>query len=137
MPAAPVTVYIGLFTTLPADTGTTGGTADGVEMTTSNGALGFSNYARVPLTAATGWSAIAAASGDSSGQQISNNAVLPASGLAWTNNGGTTVTVAGLGIYSAATAGNLYAYIPLSVAQPVTNGASFSQAVAGLSLQVD
>src|SRR5438045_2516380 len=95
---APTTVYVGLFTTNPADTGTTGGTADGTEMTTSNGTLGFTNYARVAITTATGWTGPAAATGDSTGQQLSNAALLPASGTAWTNNGGSTVTVTGVGI---------------------------------------
>lgn len=136
-PAAPVTLYVGLFTVNPADTGTTGGTADGTEMTTSNGATGFSNYARVAITAASGWNAIAAATGDSTGQQITNNALLPPSGTAWTNNGGSTVTVTGVGIWSAATAGNLFVYIPLTVSQAVTNGAAFSIGIAGLVLQTD
>ena len=136
-PTAPTTVYVGLFTANPADTGTTGGTADGTEMTTSNGATGFSNYARVAITTATGWNAIAAATGDSTGQQISNNAALPPSGTSWTNNGGSTVTISGVGIWDASTAGNLLFIIPLTVAQAVTNGTAFSMASGGLVAQVD
>lgn len=135
-PSVVTTFSVGLFTTNPADTGTTGGTADGTEMSTSNGTTGFSNYARVPITAASGWGAIAAATGDSTGQQIQNNALLPASGTAWTNNGGSTVTVTGIGIYDASTAGNLIFYITIS-SQTVSNGNSFSIAISGLTVQVD
>lgn len=136
-PAAPATWYVGLFTTNPADTGTQGAPANGTEMTTTNGATGFSNYARVSITAASGWNAIAAASGDSTGQQISNNALLPPSGAAWTNNGGSTVTVTGIGFWDASTAGNLWFYIPLAVGQAVTNTAAFSINPAGAVIQVD
>jgi hypothetical protein len=136
-PAAPTTLWVGLFTTNPTDTGTTGGTADGTEVTTTNGTGGFTNYQRVPVVAASGWSAIGAASGDSTGQQISNGALLPASGTAWTNNGGSTVTISGIGIWDASTAGHLPFYIPLGTSQPVTTTASFSIAIGGLVAQVD
>src|ERR1035437_1994952 len=101
-PTAPTTLYVGLFTANPADTGTTGGTADGTEVTTANTSAGFgAAYARVPITASSGFSAIGAASGDSTGQQISNAALLPASGAAWTNASGGTTSVTGEGIWDA------------------------------------
>lgn len=134
--AAPTTLSVGLFTTNPADTGTTGGTADGTEMSTSNGATGFSNYARVAITAASGWNAIAAATGDATGQQITNNAQLPPSGTAWTNNGGSTVTISGIGIWDAATSGNLLLWFAITP-QAVTNGNAFQINAAGLVVQVD
>lgn len=136
-PAAPTTLYFGLFTTNPADAGTGASPQDGTEMTTSNGTTGFTNYARIAVTASTGWNAIAAASGDTTGQQISNVAAIPPSGTAWTNNGGSTVTVAGIGIWSAATAGNLFTYYPLATPQAVTNGTAYSLAASGLVHQVD
>ena len=136
-PTAPTTWYVGLFTTNPADTGTQASPANGTEVTTTNGTGGFTNYARVAITASSGWNAIAAATGDSTGQQISNNALLPASGTAWTNNGGSTVTITGIGFWDAATAGNLYVYLPLTTAQPVTNTAAFSIPVSGAVIQVD
>lgn len=141
-PSVPASFYIGLFTTNPLDTGTTGGTTDGTEMSTTNGTLGFTNYARVAVAASTaGWTAPAVATGDTvpnaSGQQISNAALLPASGTSWTNNGGSTVTVAGIGCYDALTNGHLLFYIPLTVPQAITNGVAFAIPIAGLVFQVD
>lgn len=136
MPAAPATVYIGLFTAQPADTGTTGGTADGTEVTTTNGTGGWSNYARQALTTATGWNAIAAATGDSTGQQITNNATIGGN-TAWTNNGGSTVTITGVGIWDATTSGNLLIYINLVSSQALANGSAFSFAAGNLAVQVD
>lgn len=135
-PAAPTTLGIGLFTTNPADTGTTGGTADGTEMSTSNGTTGFSNYTRVSLTASSGWTAIAAATGDSTGQMIQNAAALAASGTAWTNNGGSTVTVSGIGVWSAASGGNLLFFIPITP-QSVVAGNGFQLPTDALSLELD
>jgi hypothetical protein len=136
--AAPATLYIGLFTTNPADTGTKAAPADGTEVTTVNGAGGWAGYARISLTTGSGWNAIAAATGDSTGQQISNVAAIGGAGTAWVNNnGGTTVTITGIGFWSASTSGHLFAYIPLAVAQAVTAGASFGLAASGMVLQVD
>ena len=136
-PAAPATVYVGLFTTNPGDTGTTGGTSDGTEVTTSNGTGGFSNYARVAITTTTQWGAIGSATGDSTGQQIQNSNQLPASGTAWTNNGGSTVTITGVGIYDASTAGNLLFWIALTSSQAIANASAFSIGASGLTIQVD
>jgi hypothetical protein len=137
MPAASATIYAGLFTTNPADAGTGASPQDGTEMTTTNGTTGFAGYARIALTASSVWNAIAAATGDGTGQQLSNAAAIPASGTGWTNNGGSTVTVSGIGIWDAATAGNLLTYYPLATPQAVTNTTGFSMAASGLVTQVD
>lgn len=135
-PSAPTTVYVGLFTTNPADAGTLASPQDGTEMSTSNGSTGFSNYARVSITAASGWNAIAAATGDSTGQQITNNAQLPPSGTSWTNNGGSTVTISGIGIWDAATGTNLLFWFAIT-AQQVTTTNAFQINAAGLTVQAD
>ncbi len=133
MPTAPATCYLGLFTANPGDTGTTGGTADGTEVTTTNGTGGYAAYTRQALS----WSAIGSASGapisDSTGQQIQNSAQItfPA------NNGGSTVTVTGVGIYSASTAGNLLYYIPLTSSQPYANGSQPTVNANQLTCAVD
>lgn len=131
-PAAP-TLYAGLFTTNPADTGTTGGTADGTEMTTINGATGYAAYARVVNTFGAIISASPTPLSDATGQEIQD-----AAALAWaTNNGTATVTVTGIGIWDAATGGNLWDYIPLATPQQVTVGASFSVAVSAETIGLD
>lgn len=132
-PAAPATTYLGLFTANPADTGSTGGTADGTEMTTTNGATGYAAYARQAIA----WGAIGAASSapisDSTGQQIQNSAQItfPA------NNGGSTVTVTGVGVYSAATAGNLLYYIALGSSQAYANGSQPTVNATSLTVAID
>ena len=134
-PTAPTTLYFGLFTTNPADTGTAASPSDGTEVTTSNGSTGFSNYARIAVTASTGWNAITAATGDATGQQEQNASAI--TGTGWTNNGGSSVTITGVGCWSASTAGNLYCYFPLTASQPLANGSAFSIAGSGLTLQDD
>ena len=134
-PAAPTTLYFGLFTTNPADAGTSASPQDGTEVTTSNGTLGFSNYARIAMTASTGWTSITAATGDTTGQQEQNAAAL--TGTGWTNNGGSSVTITGVGCWSASTGGHLYCYFPLTASQPLANGSAFSIASDGLTLQDD
>lgn len=137
-PAPPTNFYVGLFTTNPTDTQVNPGTGpqagDGTEMTTTAGASGYTAYARQSIVAASGWSALAAASGDSTGQQISNAAQItfPAN-----NNASQAVTVTGVGIWDAATNGNLKTYFALGSAQSVATGISFQIAVGALVIQFD
>lgn len=87
-PAAPATVYVALFTTMPAEDGTAG-----VEVSpTSTG------YARVAVTGnATNWPI-----SGTTPQQVQNASAVqfPTATASWG-------TVVGFGIYDAATAGNL------------------------------
>jgi len=131
-PAAPGTCYLGLFTANPADTGTVAAPADGTEMTITNGTTGYAAYARQAIT----WGAVAAASAaplsDATGQQIQNSAQVtyPA------NNGGSTVTVTGVGVYSALTAGSLLYYVAIT-AQAYSAGSAPTVNVSGLTVGLD
>jgi hypothetical protein len=123
--AAKATLYIGLFTTNPADTGIGSAPADGTEAT-GNG------YARVALTTASGWSAITA-SGTT--QQLSNAGTItfPTASGSW---GGSGVTA--WGIWDASTSGNLIAYGALTGAPVViANGYTPSLAAGQLALSLD
>ncbi len=131
-PAAP-TFYAGLFTTTPTDTGTVGGTADGVEMTTTSGATGYPAYARVVDTFGGITTANVTPLNDATGQEIQNSAA-----LAWAaNNGSATVTVTAIGVWDAATGGNLWDYIPLASPQQVSMSSAFAVAASSETIAVD
>lgn len=133
-PAAP-TFYAGLFTTNPTDTGTAGGTADGVEMTTTSGATGYPAYARVVDTFGAITTANVTPLNDATGQEIQNSAA-----LAWAaNNGAATVTVTGIGVWDALTvgSGNLWDYIPLASPQQVSVTSAFAVAASAETIAVD
>jgi hypothetical protein len=132
----PANLYVALMTANPADTGTLGSPSNGTEVTTTNGTTGWSAYARIAI-ASSGWSAIAAATGDSTGQQISNSAAIGGAGTAWQNGGGSSVTITGISIWDASTSGNLWFWTSLTSNQPVANGSAFSIGVAGIVIQVD
>jgi len=131
-PAAP-TFYAGLFTTTPTDTGTVGGTADGVEMTTTSGATGYPAYARVVDTFGAITTANVTPLNDATGQEIQNSAA-----LAWAaNNGSAIVTVTAIGVWDAATGGNLWDYIPLPSPQQVSVSSAFAVAASSETIAVD
>lgn len=129
-------LYLGLITSITSiDTGTTGAVlsaTDGVEMTTTNGTGGYSSYARQTVT----WGAIAAATGDSTGQQIG---VATPSTVTWPQNtGGSSIPIAAIGVYDALTAGHLRAYIiPTGGTQVLANNATPSAAASTLLIQCD
>lgn len=121
----PTSLFVGLFTTNPSDTG------GGVEVT--GGA-----YARVAVTsslanwAGTQAAASTVASSGASGT-TSNNGVLtfPAPTANWG-------VVTGFGIFDASTAGNLLIYGALTTSKTVNNGdAAPTFAAAALSFQLD
>lgn len=122
---APVTHYVGLYTTNPSDTG------GGVEVT--GGA-----YARVAVTAGlAAWSGsqtpgTTVASTGTDGT-IENNAAIafPAPTANWG-------IVTGFGIFDALTAGNLWIYSALTVNKTINNGdAAPSFAIGALTFQAD
>lgn len=114
--AAPATLYVGLFSTTP-----TANTASGTEIS-GNG------YARQAV-ASTAWSAIAQ-SADTIHDQISNSAAItfPAATPAG-------YTVVGIGIWDAASAGNLLFYVAVT-SQAVAIGNQYQIAAAALVVQV-
>jgi hypothetical protein len=131
-PAAP-TFYAGLFTTTPTDTGTVGGTADGVEMTTTSGATGYPAYARVVDTFGAITTANVTPLSDATGQEIQDSAA-----LSWAaNNGSATVTVTAIGVWDAPTGGNLWDYIPLASPQQVSVTSAFAVAASAEAIAVD
>lgn len=96
MPTAPTNVYCGLFTTLPADTGTSGAPADGTEVTAANG------YARVAISTSGGFSAISASS---TKQHATNSGT-----VTFPQASGSWGTIVGYGLWDASSAGNLLFY---------------------------
>ena len=120
--ASPSTLYVGLMTALPADTGTAGAPADGTE------ASGTS-YARVAVTSASGWSALSVV--NSTQQHITNSGT-----ITFPQAGGSWGTIIGYGIYSASTAGNLICYGSVT-SQAITTGMTPSFAAGQIDIAVD
>ena len=121
MPAAPATLWLGLLTAMPADTGSAGAPADGTEATGTG-------YARVSITTSTGWSAI---STSGTTRQISN-----AGTLTFPQAGGSWGTIIGWALYDASTLGHLVAYGSIT-SQAITNGMTPSLAAGQVVLQAD
>lgn len=121
----PATLYVGLLTAAPSDTG--GGTE-----------VSGGSYARVAVTcslanwAGTQAAASTAASTGTSGTTSNNGAItFPAPTANWGS-------VTSFGIYDASSAGNLLFYGSLGTAKTVNaNDAAPSFAAAALSLQID
>lgn len=120
----PSTLYVGLFTANPSDTG------GGTEITGNN-------YARVSVAASLanfagtqGAGTTAASSG--TGGTTSNNASLtfPTPSATWG-------TVTGFGIYDAASGGNLLWYGALSINKTINQGDTVTFPAASLSIQID
>ena len=120
---APTTVYVGLLTAAPSDTG------GGTEVTGGS-------YARVAVTSATtAWNGThGTTTGASSGTDgtIENAATItfPTPTAGW-------LTATHWGVYDAATGGNLLFQAPLTVAKTINSGDAVSFAAGALSLQID
>lgn len=116
-PAPPATFYAALLTAVPTtNTGT--GLAE----------VSGSSYARQPITASTGWSAVSQAA-DTIHDQITN--ANPISFPAVTTTG---YTVVGIALYDAVTAGNLLEYAAVT-SQAVAVGNQYVVAAGAFSLQ--
>lgn len=107
----PATLYVALFTTVPALAGT-----GGVEVSTSGTA-----YGRVAITAGTGWTGPSGANLD-----YTNTADIAFS--VPTANWG---TITGAGLYDASTAGNLCYVATLTTPKTVNNGDGAPRILAG------
>lgn len=114
--AAPANLYIGLFSTVP-----TANTASGTEVSGSS-------YARQTV-ASTAWSAISQ-NADTIHDQISNSNAITFPAVTTT-----PYTVVGVGIWDAATVGNLLFYLAVT-SQAVSVGNSYQIAVAALIVEV-
>lgn len=108
----PATLYIGLFTATPSDTG------GGTEVTTGQ----ITNYARQAIVAGTG--AFSAAAGGS----CSNSAIIDFG----TSSGGTGATVTQWGMFDALTVGVLQFWADLTTPQTVASGNPYSFAIGAL-----
>lgn len=117
-PAAPATVYLALFTVAPVPAGT-GGTE------VSGGA-----YARQSITCNTSNFSAPATSGNAQQTKNANQVNFPTATANWG-------TVVGIGIYDAASAGNLLWYGDLTSSQTVNNGFQFVIAINNLVVQED
>ena len=114
--AAPTTLYIGLFSTTP-----TANTASGTE-------ISGSAYARQAV-ASTAWSAISQ-NADTIHDQISNSNAITFPAVTTT-----PYTVVGVGIWDAATIGNMWFYQAVT-SQAVSVGNQFQIAAAALIVEV-
>lgn len=115
----PATLYVGLSTTTPAQTGT--------GFTEPAG----SGYARVAVTNnTTNW--VAAGSQPATGYEMENGTAItfPAATGSWG-------TVTYFGIFDAATAGNLLAYGALTTSQTISSGDTASFAVDALTVTLN
>ena len=101
---APANLYLGLFLSNPGDTGTAGTE------------VSYTGYARQPIT----FSAPAAVSGATSGMVLSNSAVItfPESTTS------SSVTAQYIGVFDAATGGNMYLYGQLDTPLVIQSGVS-------------
>lgn len=121
----PATVYVGLFTSSPSDTG--GGTE-----------VSGGSYARQAVTsslanwAGTQSAASTTASTGTTGTTSNNNAItFPAPTANWG-------VITAIGIYDAVTTGNLLFWAPLSASKTVNSGdAAPSFVAASLTIQID
>jgi len=113
--AAPANVYLALFTTMPNDAG-----VGGVEVT-----IGVNGYARA-----------ARANDASTWGAATTNGTRTNSAAAFTfpSPGGSWGTVVGVGIYDAATAGNLLYYGLLSAPKTIASGQIYKFAAGSLSI---
>jgi hypothetical protein len=108
----PATVYVGLYTATPSDTG------GGTESTTGQ----ITNYARQPITVGTGVFAAASAGSTSNSNIIDFG----------TSSGGTGSAVTQWGIFDAVTAGNLLFWGDLTTPQTVSSGNPYNFAIGAL-----
>lgn len=120
----PATLYVGLLTVTPTDS--TGGTE-----VTGNA------YTRVGVTSSlTAWAGTQAAAStvasSGTGGTTSNNAVItfPTPTATWG-------TVVGMGVYDAATAGNLLFYSALTTSKVINTGDGVTFPAASLTFQID
>lgn len=120
----PATVYVGLFTVTPGETG------GGTEVTGGS-------YARVAVTSAlANWagtqSAGSTVASSGTGGTTSNNGVVtfPTPSAGWG-------TVVAIGLFDASTTGNLLIYGALSSSQTINTGNAVTFPAAALSFQID
>ena len=120
----PSTLYVGLLTAAPSDTG--GGTE-----------VSGSNYSRVSVAASlanwagTQGSGTTTASSGATGTTSNNNTLtFPVPSATWG-------TVVAFGIYDAASAGNLLFYGTLTISKTINSGDTVTFPAAALSLQID
>lgn len=119
--SAPVTLYIGLLTAAPSDSG--GGTE-----------VSGNNYSRVAVTSSlANWagtqSAGSTVASSGTGGQTSNN-----SSITFATPSGTWGTVSHFGIYDAATTGNLLFHGSLSIAKTINQGDTVSFPAGSLTV---
>lgn len=117
--------HIALFTADPTDAGT------GAEVTTTEGTGGWTNYARQNAAGAGAQSA--AWSAYSSGSCKNANVIT----FPPNNNASASVTVTHIGIYDAATSGNLLYHAPLSASKIIQPGDVLSFAVNAITVTLD
>lgn len=122
--AFPSTLYVGLFTAAPTDTG--GGTE-----VSSGGYARASVAASLANFAGTQGAGTTAASNGSTGTTSNNGSITFVTPTA------TWGTVTSFGVYDAATGGNLLFYGVLSISKTINQGDTVTFPAASLSVQID
>lgn len=125
--SAPSTIYIGLFTADPTDAGS------GAEV---NPAGTWTDYERIDAAnptgsgaaKETGWDAPGATDGTTQNAKV---ITFPA------NNGAASVTVTHIGIYDAATSGNLLFHAPLASSKTLLQGDVLSFGIGAITVTLD
>lgn len=120
---APATMYVGLLTAAPTDTG--GGTE-----------VSGGSYARVAVTSnSTNWANTqASGSGASSG---TDGTIENLTTITFPTPSGSWGTVLAVGVYDASTGGNLLWYTTLSVSKTISSGDLVDFPASSLSFQID
>lgn len=120
---APTALYVGLFTTLPADTGSSGSPADGTEVSGNS-------YARVSVGTLSSWLGSISTVNTSQRHRVSaNDITFPEATGSWG-------TIVGYGVWDASTAGNLWFYGSIT-SQAITSGMTPSLAAGEIDIAVD
>lgn len=121
----PATVYVGLLTAAPSDTG--GGTE-----------VSGNAYARVAVTSSlANWAGTQSAASTTASSGTSGTTSNNASIAFPTPTPSGWGTVVAFGVYDASTAGNLLFYASLTVSKTINPGDTVSFAAAALTLQID
>lgn len=120
---APSALYVGLFTTLPADTGSSGSQANGTEATGTN-------YARVDVGTLSSWLGAKSTANTTQRHRVSaNDITFPQAGGSWG-------TIIGYGVWDASTNGNLLFYGSIT-SQAITSGMTPTLAAGQIDIALD
>lgn len=120
----PTTLYVGLFTAAPSDTG--GGTE-----------VSGNNYSRTSVTASLANFAGTQGAGTTSASTGTTGTTSNNASITFATPSASWGTVAAFGIFDAASGGNLLFYGTLSISKTINQGDTVTFPAASLSIQID